>query len=69
MQHAIDKYMNAATFIDLSLAYDELIEAYAADASLPDDVDFASGVDALLNSRGLPDFRQRMDEIEANDIY
>ena len=68
IEHAIDHYLAAKTEAELSDAYNALVENFAADPDLPDDADFESGVDRLLNDRGLPSLSQREDEINAREI-
>jgi hypothetical protein len=65
MQNAIALYIAATTEAELVAAYEAMVEVYAADADLPDDADFESGVDKLLNDMGLPSFDQRQNEVQA----
>lgn len=64
MKNAIDAYLAAATPTEIEAAYAALVETYAADPDLPDDADFESGVDAMLNNMGLPSLTQRLNEKE-----
>jgi hypothetical protein len=61
MQNALAQYLAADTTEELVAAYEALVETYAADADLPEDADFESGVDAMLNDMGLPSLSSRMD--------
>jgi len=50
-------YKNAlenGTRAEIQEAYDDLLSAFADDADLPDDADFESGVDKMLNDMGIP---------------
>jgi hypothetical protein len=68
MQHAIDEYLAAKTEADLAAAYNAMVENFAEDPDLPDDADFESGVDALLDARGLPALMQRLHQIKMAEI-
>jgi len=68
MQAAIDQYLTAKTEAELSDAYHAMVENVAVDNDLPDDADFESGVDALLNARNLPSRSQREGQIRAREI-
>jgi hypothetical protein len=68
MQHAIAQYLAAKTEAELSDAYNAMVENFAADPDLPDDADFESGVDKLLDDRGLPALMQRLHEIKKAEI-
>jgi hypothetical protein len=63
MQNALAQYLSADTTEELIAAYESLVENYAADADLPEDADFESGVDAMLNAMGLPSLSSRMDSL------
>ena len=68
IERAIDQYLAAKTEADLDAAYNALVENFAADPDLPDDADFESGVDAMLDARDLPSRYQRENEIRAREI-
>ncbi len=68
IERAIDQYLAAKTGAELAAAYDALVENFAADPDLPDDADFESGVDAMLDARNLPSRYQRENEIRAREI-
>ena len=68
IEHAIDQYLAAKTEADLAAAYDAMVENFADDPDLPDDADFESGVDAMLDARNLPSRYQRENEIRAREI-
>jgi hypothetical protein len=65
MQSAANAFIAATTAEDIRAAYDAMVECLAADEDLPDDADFRSGVDDMLNKMGLPSLADRLLEIAA----
>jgi hypothetical protein len=68
IERAIDQYLAAKTETELDAAYNAMVEIFAEDPDLPDDADFESGVDAMLDARNLPSRYQRENEIRAREI-
>jgi hypothetical protein len=65
MQTATNAFIAATTAEDIRAAYDAMVECLAADEDLPEDADFRSGVDDMLNNLGLPSLADRLLEIAA----
>ena len=65
MQSAANAFIAATTAEDIRAAYDAMVECLAADEDLPEDADFRSGVDDMLNNLGLPSLADRLLEIAA----
>lgn len=63
MENAIAAYLFATDIHELEAAYEDMVHAFACDADLPDNADFESGVDAMLEAMGLPSLQARFREL------
>ena len=67
MENAIAAFLAATTAADARAAYESMVAVFAADDDLPEGADLESGVDAMLNQRGLPSLSDRLQAIEMAD--
>lgn len=61
---ALAAYDAALTAEEASHAFDLLAQLVASDIELPDDADFESGDEAMLNENGRPGLSGKLREIE-----